>query len=149
MPLSFTLVFRELTPPPVAALDGNARVAGLAQGHEVAGFVSAAFGERKDVVYFLSCGKPVLAPALLAQWMQPDVSVAYPFPCTSISLVGDGVAFEPVVLSVCSLPVLSAELLAFSQPSAAGEGAGSFRFVWHRILLGAYEKPPQISLRWL
>ena len=41
--------------PAVAALGGDAGVAGLAQCHEVAGLIAAAIGKGQDVVNLFGC----------------------------------------------------------------------------------------------
>jgi hypothetical protein len=89
------------------------------------------------VVDFL-CGRQLaLLLTFLTERVRLDVAVTDSFPATTIALVGLGVAFVLVVLFVHDLLMLSTVLLvpsaeiAYSEPTAAGVGAGTFRFVWH------------------
>ena len=52
--------------PAVSHLDCDARVARLAEGHEVFIIVAASMGERQDVVDLFCRSQPALLPALLA-----------------------------------------------------------------------------------
>ena len=118
-------------PPPVTALGCDTGVTGFAKSHEVALLVTAAFGERANVVYLLGRGEPALLFTFLTERMRFDVTVTDAFPGTTVSFVGSGVAFELVVLLCNNLLMLGAVLLAISKPTAAGVSAGTFGFVWH------------------
>ena len=84
------------------------------------------------MVYLLSSNKQSLSLTLLAQWVRFDVAVADAFPASAVAFVGIGVTLVVVVAFVHDLLMLGAVLLVFSKPTAAGVGAGTLGFVWHR-----------------
>jgi hypothetical protein len=128
-------------------------VTGFAQSHEIIRFVATAFREWQDVVDLFGRHQVALLLALLAKGMQFDVSIADAFPASSVAFVGLRVSLILVVLFVHDLLMLGAVLLTFSEPTAAGVGAGTLGFIWHGYtsLSGHKKSPagllPQGSLR--
>jgi hypothetical protein len=106
-------------------------VTGFTKSHEIALLVTTAFGERKDVVDFL-CGRQLsLLLAFLTERVCLDVAITDSFPATTVALVGLGVTLILVVLFVHDLLMLGTVLLTYSEPTAAGIGTRTFRFVGH------------------
>jgi len=106
-------------------------VTGFTESHEVACFIAATFGQRKDVVYLLGRSQPALFLALLAQRVCFDVTVTDTLPCTAVPPVGGRVTFDLVVMFVHQLLMLGAVLLVVCKPTAAGISTGTFGFVRH------------------
>ena len=82
-------------------------------------------------MYLFGRSELTLPLALLTKRIRIDVAVTDAFPCTAISFVGGRVTFVLVVLFVHDLLMLGTVLLTFSEPTAAGVGAGTLGFVWH------------------
>ena len=106
---------------------------GFTKSHQITFFIAAAFGERKDVVDLLGRRQLALLLALLTKGMQFDVAIADALPASAVAFVGLGVSLVLVVVFVHHLLMFSAVLLTLSEPTAAGVGAGTFGFVWHRF----------------
>jgi hypothetical protein len=125
-------------------------MAGFTESHEVALLVAAALGEREDVVYLFGRCERSLLLTLFTERMELDVAVTDAFPGTTVSFIGIGVAFVPVVLSSHFFLMLGAVLLAVCKPTAAGVSTGTLWFVGHGFTSpsGHKEKPPQISPQW-
>ena len=130
--------------PAVTHLHSDAGVTAMAQRHEIVGTAATTFGERKDVVDFLSRRKLALLLTLLAEWMRFYITVTDTLPSTTISLIGSRVTFILVVMFVHCFLMLGAVLLTFSKPTAAGISTRTLWFVGHHFtsLLGI-EKAPQ------
>ena len=84
--------------PAVTHLHRDAGVARLAQRHEIVGTAATTFGERKDVVDFLSRRKLALLLTLLAEWMLVDVSHPDLSPLASVPFMSVVATGEVVVL---------------------------------------------------
>ena len=116
---------------------------GFTKSHQIALFIAAAFGKRKDVVDLLGRRQLALLLTLLAKGMQLDVTIADALSASAVAFVGLGVAFVLVVLFVHDLLMLGAVLLTLSEPTAAGVGAGTLWFIWHGFTsLSGYKKSP-------
>jgi hypothetical protein len=105
----------------------------LTESHEIALIIASAFGERTNVVNLLGGSEPTLFLTLLTERVRLDVAITDTLPGTTISLIGSGVTFVLVVVFVHNLLMFGTVLLAFSKPTAAGVGTGTFRFVGHQI----------------
>ena len=80
---------------------------------------------------------------LLAERVGLDKAVADALPASAVAFVGLGVSFVLVVLFVHDLLMFSAVLLTLSEPTAAGVGAGTLWFIWHRYTsLSGHKKSP-------
>ena len=129
--------------PPVTAFSSNSGVTGFAKSHQIALFIAASFGERKNVVDLFSRRQLALLLALLTKGMQLDVAVADALPTSAVAFVGLGVSLILVVLFVHNLLMFDAVLLTLSEPTAAGVGAGTLGFVWHGFTsLSGHKKSP-------
>ena len=70
---------------------------------------------------------------LLTERVRLDVAVTDALPASAVSFVGRRVAFVLVVLFVHYLLMFGTVLPAVCEPTAAGVGAGTPGFIWHRF----------------
>ena len=109
--------------PAITHLHRDAGVARLAQRHEIVGTAATTFGERKDVVDFLSRRKLALLLTLLAERVRFDVTVTDTLPRTAVPFLLYRIAVVLFVLLVNELLMLLA-VAAGHQLRAAGIAAG-------------------------
>ena len=116
---------------------------GFTKSHQIAFFIAATLGERKDVMDLFGRRQLALLLTLLAERVGLDIAVADSLPASAVAFVGLGVSFVLVVLFVHDLLMFSAVLLTLSEPTAAGVGAGTLWFIWHRYTsLSGHKKSP-------
>ena len=130
-----------LIPLPVTEVVVDLGVAGLTKAHEVVPCVSAAFGNRQDVVNFLYRGQPTFLETLFTQGMLCGVAVTDAFPRSAVLAVDVGAALVFVVLAAFLRAVLLTEL-SVTEVGAAGMRAGSQRFLRHRFTSFGHKKSP-------
>ena len=73
-------------------------MAALAQAHEVALIMGAAFADGKNVVNLFHRNILTLHKATLAEWVLMNVTVADTFPCAAVGTVHIGITFILIVL---------------------------------------------------
>ena len=66
--------------PTVTHQSSDARVARLAQSHQVVPVIGTSMSQGNDVVDLGCCSHPALLQTLLAEWMGMDIGVADPLP---------------------------------------------------------------------
>ena len=116
-------------------------VAGLTKAHEVVSCVSAAFGNRQNVVNFLYQSQPTFLETLFTQRMLCGVAVADAFPCSAVLAVDIGTALELVIFAAFLRAVLLTEL-SITEVGAAGMRAGSEWSLWHSFTSFGQKKSP-------
>ena len=116
-------------------------VAGLTQTHKIVTCVSAAFGNRQDVVNFLYRGQPAFLKAHLTEGMLRRVSVTDAFPRSAVLAVDIGTALVFVVLAAFFHTVLLTKL-SFTEVGTAGVRAGSEWSLGHLVASFWHEKSP-------
>nr|UVY67894.1 MAG: hypothetical protein [Bacteriophage sp.] len=119
-------------PLPVAEVVVDLGVAGLTETHEVVPCVSAAFGNRQDMVNFLYRCQPTFLKTHLTEWMLCRIAVTNAFPRSAVLAVDIGAALVFVVSAAFLHTVLFTKL-SFTEVGAAGMRAGSQRFLRHRF----------------
>jgi hypothetical protein len=83
------------------------------------------------VVNFLGRRQLALLLTLLAERVRLDEAVTDTLPASAVPFIGLGVTLILVVLFVHDLLMLGTVLLTYSEPTAAGIGTRTFRFVGH------------------
>ena len=116
-------------------------VAGLTETHKVVPCVSAAFGNRQDVVNFLYRGQPTFLKAHLTEGMLCRIAVTDAFPCSAVLAVDIGAALVFVVPAAFLHTVLFTKL-SFTEVGAAGMRARSERSLGHLLTSFGHEKSP-------
>jgi hypothetical protein len=128
-------------PLPVAEVVVDLGVAGLTETHEVVPCVSAAFGNRQDMVNFLYRCQPTFLKTHLTEWMLCRIAVTNAFPRSAVLAVDICAALVFVVPAAFLHTVLFTKL-SFTEVGAAGMRAGSQRFLRHRFTSFGHKKSP-------
>ena len=128
-------------PLPVAEVVVYFRMAGLTKAHEVVPCVSAAFGNRQNVVNFLYRSQPTFLEAHLTEGMLRRIAVTDAFPCSAVLAVNIGAALVFVVLAAFLHTVLFTKL-SFTEVGAAGMRAGSEWSLGHLLTSFGHKKSP-------
>ena len=138
-----TLAWRLLSSvmPPVTAFGCDAGVTRLAQRHEIVGTAATTFGERENMVHLLGGCQLTMLPTLFAQWMRLDISVAYAFPCTTISFVGFRLTLEMIIMTRC-LPLMLRAIQSVRQLGTAGVLTRPLWFLRHEVTSLGHNKSP-------
>ena len=121
------------------------RVAGLTEAHEVVPCVSAAFGNRQNVVNFLYRSQPAFPETHLTEGMLRRVSVTDAFPRSAVLAVDIGAALIFVVPAAFHHTVLLTKL-PFTEVGAAGMRTGSEWSLGHWLTSFGHKKSPTGSL---
>ena len=116
-------------------------VAGLTQTHEIVPCVSAALGNRQDVVNFLYRSQPTFLETHLTEGMLRRIAVTDAFPRSAVLAVDIGAALVFVVLAAFLHTVLFTKL-SFTEVRAAGIRAGSKWSLGHSFTSFGHKKSP-------
>lgn len=119
----------------------NLRVAGLTQAHQIVPYVSAAFGNGQNVVYFLHRSQLPFLETLFAQRMLCGVAVTDAFPRSAVLFIDVCAALVFVVLSTFLHTVLFTKL-SLTKIGAAGVGAWSEWSLGHCFTSFGHKKSP-------
>ena len=117
------------------------RVAGLAKAHQVVPCVSAAFGNRQDMVNFLYRGQPAFLEAHLTEGMLRRISVPDAFPRSAVLAVDVGTSLIFIIFAALLYTVLLTEL-SITEIGTAGMGAGPEWSFWHLLTSFGHKKSP-------
>ena len=120
-------------------------VAGLTETHEVVPCVSAAFGNRQNVVNLLHRSQTTFLEAHLTEGMLRRIAVTDAFPRSAVLAVDIEAALVFVVLAAFLHTVLFTKL-SFTEVGTSGVGAGSEWSLGHRFTSLGHEKNPTGSL---
>ena len=115
-------------------------MAGLAETHEVVLCVSAAFGNRQNVVNFLYRSQPTFLETHLTEGMLCRIAVTDAFPRSAVFSVDIGAALVFVVLAAFLRAMLFTEL-SITEVGTAGMRTRVQWFSWHLFTsLGGIKK---------
>lgn len=117
-------------------------VAGLTETHEVVPCVSAAFGNRQDMVNFLYRCQPTFLKTHLTEWMLCRIAVTNAFPRSAVLAVDIGAALVFIVPAAFLHTVLFTKL-SFTEVGAARMRARSEWSLGHSFTSLGYEKSPR------
>ena len=115
-------------------------MAGLAQRHEITFVMGAAICQRDNVVYFLRCRNPALAPAYLAEWMRCNVPAPDGWPHAIVPFLHSRCSTVAIVLG-CDQLLVRRTIQSIRKLRAAGIAAGLLRLPGHRFLHN--KRPPR------